>query len=312
MGFEKTLLKFITKFFNDLPGPARVVAYFIILGLVVYQVTNPEVITGRVVMKDSDGGEIHYRGRDMMTDYAGHILKFRTNEDGIWVIPAPVISTNVRVDLAPFLGLEDEQSWHDVDIGTTDYWFKDVVKIILSDKDPKISVEPRFSSLEEFTSKITQFAEGISGQRAYAGMLGRSRKGAPVPTGEISPLPWKKVDPEKIDKIKGTVREIISNTTGLSKAEIVDDFKLRRNPDLSFISRVKIIDSLDKTLQFRIPDEHWNDLNNVGELSRYILDRKNIYEQYKFNKADDWYTIQRQIPKQDRPVFRIQPPVPPS
>lgn len=307
MGLEAKLLGVLTKFFKDVDPRIRGFAYIVLLLLFVFLVTRPDVITGRVVMEAADGGYYPYPGQAVHTTYAKHYLKFKTNDDGFWVIPAPNWSTTVEIDLAEFLGIKGELRMHTVKIGGTDHWFRDEVKIVLSDKEPKIRIESRFAAFKGFTSKVTQFAEQLFSKRAYAGSLGSvSGYGGLSRTEEPRTLPWQKEDAAKLMAIGQQVRNAISRVTEVPSDEIADDFTFRDNPELRFIQRVKIIGALEKKFQFRIPYEHWNDLKNVGELTKYILDRKNIYDQYNLDKSQYWYDIRRQIPEKERPVYKKQ------
>lgn len=327
MGLEAKLLGVLTKFFKDVDPRIRGFAYVVLLLLFVFLVTRPDVISGRVVMEDKDGANWPYPGQAVHTTYAQHYLKFRTNDDGFWVIPAPIWSTDIEIDLAEFLNVKGELRMRTVEIGAIDYWFRDEVKIILSDKKPIIRIEPRFAAIKGFSSKVTQFAEQLFSKRAYAGSLGPASR-SPVaqqleeavfppeapgfpgiiepaaPTGEPRTLPWQKEDIAKSMAIGIEVRNAINRVTKLPSEEITDDFMFRDHPEFSFRQRVKVINTLEKEFQFRIPYEHWNDLKNVGELTKYILDRKNIYDQYNLDKSQNWYDIRRQIPEKERPVYK--------
>lgn len=327
MGLELKLLEFLTKFFKDVNPRIRGFAYVVLLLLFVFLVTRPDVISGRVVMEDADGSNWPYPGQAVHTTYAQHYLKFRTNDDGFWVIPAPNWSTDIEINLAAFLGIKDESRMRTVKIGAADHWFRDEVKIILSDKEPIIRIEPRFATIKGFSSKVTQFAKQLFDKRAYAGSLGPpSPSPAASPIAGPSPLPggpgsgsiiepgapaeetrippWQKEDAVKSRAIGKEVRNVVSRVTNLPFDVITDDFIFANHPDIGFRQLVKVIIALEKKFQFRIPYEHWNELENVGEMTKYILDRKNINDQYNLDKSQDWYSIQKQIPENERPVYK--------
>lgn len=303
----ETLLKFINENFKRMPRKVQIGVYIFIVLLFGYGYVAPHVITGRIVMKDSSGGEVNYRGQAMMVDFAGHTIKSFTNEDGTWVIPAPFKSINVRFDLAPFLGLEDRQSWHEITIGMTDFWFRDVVKVVLSDNPPIIEVEPRFAVIDSAIDYFSRSARDRFTNRAYAGMLqknpGLSSGWAVAPAGQ-PPTSWKKHARTKAQKTKRAIQKIVSGITGIPSPAIADGFKLRRNPKLNFRKRVQIISGVEKQFGFRIPDEHWRSIKSVGELTTYVLDRQKIYQQFEVKKIPDWYKYLRQIPERERPVYK--------
>lgn len=302
-----SLLKFINDNFRRMPRTVQVGVYIFIVLLFGYGYVAPHVITGRIVMKDSSGGEVHYRGQELSVDFAGHTLKSRTNEDGIWIIPAPFQSIRVRFDLAPFLGLEDQQSWHEITIGITDFWFRDVVKVVLSDNPPIIDVEPRFAAIDSAVDNFSRIARDLFANRAYAGMLQKnpgSPRGRAVAPVARPPTLWKKHARTEAQKTRRAIQNIISGITGIPSQAIADGFKLRRNPSLNFRKRVQIISRVEKQFGFRIPDEHWMSIKSVGELTTYVLDREKIYRQFKVEKNPDWYKYLRQIPRQERPIYK--------
>jgi acyl carrier protein len=296
MLIEQKLLGLIAKFFNEMPPSVRVLTYLVIVFLFAYGTIQPHTVTGRIVVKDPRGREIHYRGQEIMADFGDKPMKHRTNEDGIFVVPAPRVGTlKIRVDLAP-LDPNGEEDWRPVTIGPGDYWLKDIVELVYSKKNRKLKIAGNPSE-----PATTQIVQGLFGRSAHAGMITKK-----IREGRTGDAPWtKSKDPELAKKVRRRIALIVGEIVGKAPSTIGDNFPFRpRAREISFFDLLVVIDDVEKAFKIKIPDDHWKALRNVGELSAYVVKRINISDHYKIKRSENWRKVQRSIPKQDRPVFK--------
>ena len=295
MLIEQKLLGLIAKFFNEMPPSVRVLTYLVILFVFAYGTIQPHTVTGRIIVKDPRGREVHYRGQEIMADFGDTPMKFRTNEDGIFVVPAPRMGAlNIRVDLAP-LNPRGEEDWRPVSIGPENYWLKDIVELVYSKKEGKLEIA---GNRPELTT--TQILQVRFGRSASAGMIRKTSRGS-----RTDDAPWSKSkDPNLVKKVRSKIANIVGNVIGEAPATISDSFSFRpRARTISFFDLLFVIEDVEKAFKIKIPDDHWKALRNVGELSAYVVKRINIYDHYKIDRSKDWRKIRPLIPKKDRPIF---------
>ncbi len=321
------ILEAIKKFFDRMPLPVQVGAFVVMLALLIYVIVYPNVISGELLAKKGDVTR-KFRGTDVEVPYGGHLFVQTTDNRGRWVVPAPKIPK--AISLRVNVGSPDAPEWESVTIESSAYVLGGFVSITWNYDDRTFAIA-ELVTLGSLSPKIAQALDGtIIGTANAGGLRGQQqlpisvpvgggdippRPGIPAPEVEVRPAPdWKMEDVEKLSRINDIVHGVIGKTLGISPAEVGENYPLRFNPELDYIDRIGIADDLEKSFGLVIPDRHWQGINTVGEMSQYILDRKNLEEQKpelkKLPPTGSWYEIQKQFTGKNKPVFQIAPPKP--
>ncbi len=317
----KTILEAIKPYFDRMPLPVQVGAFVVMLALLIYVIVYPNVISGELLVKKGD--VIHkFRGTDVEVPYGGHLFVQRTDNRGRWVVPAPKIPK--AISLRVNVGSPDAPEWESIMIESSAYVLGGFVSITWN-HDDRTFATAELARLESLSPKIAQALDGSITGTAYAGSLrgGQqlpgwdipTRPGIPAPEVEVGPVPdWMKEDFERLSQINNIVRGVIGKNLGISPDVVGENYPLRFNPELDYIDRIGIADDLEKSFDLVIPDRHWQGINTVGEMSQYILDRKNLEERNpelkKLPPTGSWYEIQKQFEGKDKPVYESAPPSP--
>lgn len=127
-----------------------------------------------------------------------------------------------------------------------------------------------------------------------------TRPTAPV----VSPRPAMKVS------ITNDVRAIIAEELGLSLQDVTVRFPFSGKRGPSYIKKLSIIEALEKHFTVKIPDEHWQALQNPAEIATYIQDRLTLKKLPDISQqaqqaldSYDWPAVQQALPEQ-RPAFK--------
>ncbi len=323
----EAILETTKKFFDRMPLPVQVGAFFVMLALLIYVIVYPNVISGELLAKKGDVTR-KFRGTDVEVPYGGHLFVQTTDNRGRWVVPAPKIPK--AISLRVNVGSPDAPEWESVTIESSAYVFGGFVSITWNYDKRTFSIA-ELVRLESLSPKIAKALDGTIIGTAYAGRLRGKQQlpiSVPVGGGDIPPRPgisapevevglapdWKKKDVEKLSQINDIVHGVIGKILGISPDEVGENYPLRLNPKLDYIDRIGIVDDLEKSFDLVIPDRHWQGINIVGEMSQYILDRKNLEERNpelkKLPPTGSWYEIQKQFKGKNKPVFQIAPPKP--
>jgi acyl carrier protein len=112
-------------------------------------------------------------------------------------------------------------------------------------------------------------------------------------------------DPATSKRVEETVLKTVSAVTGKDVRQITLKSPLTGTSAPSFVQRIEIVRRLESEFGLKIPDEHWNYLNTVGELVDYVQKRQLLSQ--KVQAAP----IQPSIPTtnipsgvQQRPIFK--------
>ena len=327
---------FLISKFSVVPPWLRNISYLVVLFLMAYLVLAPRVITGQVVALTDKGGWVAYPGTDIQTHVQGHVMRFMTNESGRWSIP---VFNRLPGSTMLQVYHQDEHAWYDVKVKFLDLWRADF-RIVIARKQPLVRLElvSRTPSIPGFGTMFAAMREWIV-PSATAGALVKRRKirpkkekkikfrggirgkGAGVKSttqGEKSRAP-KNVpaasQPVSVDKIAAVISDedlqsikiSISKVVEIPPSEITLSSPFSGADGLSYLNRIQVIESLERTHNLKIPDRHWKQIETVGELAGYLADRRKLEEIFpeikKIDSKADWFRIQRAIPKEERPYF---------
>lgn len=282
---------FLIKNFAKMPLTVRVSTYLFLLFLYAYLLLVPRFINGELLVQSASGGFIPYRSGEIRMVVEGRVFKFKANEDGVW--SAPIVS---RLPHTVKMGVYvvDADAFLDMEFKWSQLWTRDLFRIIISGEPPTVKIASVNSSTPSriflaFTRLLT-----LQPASAWAGRL-------ELPA-DLSSI---RVDRAASKRVEETVIKTVSTVTGKDVRQITLKSPLTGASAPSFVQRIEIIRRLESEFHFKIPDEHWNYLNTVGELVDYIQKRQLLSE--KAQTAP----IQPSIPTtnipsgvQQRPIFK--------
>jgi hypothetical protein len=283
------LEKFIADKFNQMPMPVRIFTYLFILFLFAYLMLVPKFINGEFFYKSEHGGTIPCRGGDIKMFVDGRCFKFKANEDGYWSIP---IVSKLPVPVQARFYHIDADEWFPVTFTPGNYWLSNFFKVEISDTPPKIILISQKSTFDSIKLALRNILN-LQSSTALAGML-------KLPS-DIDSDQLDGIDQESVSDV---VIDIIIKNTEISRDELRREFPFPSR--LKYRQIISIIFEIEKKFKLRIPDEHWNYLNNIGELIDYVTNRVIIT---KSKKYEDYYKSGSMpvYPSPDtinRPVFK--------
>ena len=291
------LLNILEKGFGKLPPWARVIVYFFILFFLSYLLMAPRYITGQVVAKTRHGGYVPYRGVNLQTRIGGPTMKYQTNDDGDWAIP--VISALPGGQIVIQVYHVDAGSWFDVEIPWEDTWrslLGESFRITIGNEPPAITI----AVLTNRNSQVVQHFVDAVIESAQAGQL-------------ILPKSMtEKADPIAIAADKKEIMKSVSQSyrEAVGKPGIMPSpqWRIDQQSKLTYVERIQLIEKLEKQHQLAIPDEHWQSIATLGELTDYIVKRKVLEkadpERYKIQSGGDWANIDTALPAEQRPQYK--------
>lgn len=289
------LLNILEEGFGNLPTPARVIAYFIILALVVFLMVAPRYISGQVVAETRDGGYVPYRGVDLQTRIGGPTMKYKTNGDGDWAIP--VVSSIPGGNIIVQVFHEDAGSWFDVPVPWSSTWRSlrgESFRITIKNDPPSVAIAAQESG------------QGTLFNRLASGVFPAATAGRLILPEEIA----EKSPPGVVDMavIETTVIEAFREVVGDPSINPTLDWKINRQSELSYVERIQLIESLEKKFKLSIPDEHWQSMTTLAELADYLNKRKILEaadpEKYKIQPSRGLADIDTKLPIEQRPSFK--------
>lgn len=290
------LLKIIENGFSSLPTPARVVAYFIILALMVYLMVAPRYITGQVVAKARNGGYVAYRGVDLQTRIGGPTMKYKTNGDGDWAIP--VVSSIPGGTITVQVFHEDAASWFDVPITWSNTWRAlrgETFRITIENNPPNVTIATLQTQKNTFVDTIAN---------AIFPTATAARLSLPQEVIEHSSIPnhTQRADIEK--SVIDAYREVVGDPA----IHPTLDWKINKQSDLTYVDRIQLIENLEKKYDLIIPDEHWQSMMDLNELADYLAKRKILEkidpQKYKIQPSKGWADLDTTLPAEQRPSFK--------
>lgn len=286
-------LGLLSKKFSEMPLWVQVTTYLVLLALYVYLLLCPRFINGQMVAKTGRGGFIPYRGVDLQTSVEGRVLKFKTNESGFWSVPVVArLPGSIRLQVYH----EDEEAWHEVKLSAGAIWKKDDFRLEIMDQEPWVRIE-RIARLKEGGAEgvnAVSWADKIFGQ-AYAAELKIPKAAAVQAAGRVDQ-----------EEVRQRVFEIIANVSQ-SNTPIKNDYPLSGKKGLSYVKRIKLIESIEQKMGLKIPDEHWREIATAGQLADYVYKRKALEAYnphiYGEDKSVSWPEMNQKASPEQRPVF---------
>jgi len=317
------LEKILFENFRQMPMPVRIFVYLFLLFVFTYLLLLPRFIEGKLVYKSALGGEHPYRGADLQMRVAGRTIKFKSDEDGYW--SAPVLSRiPEKVDIE--LHHSDQDTWSTLTFDAREIW-----RLSLSDKVFKYEVSSNplgvkrvmFAGHDQSLEKGKRTDFGLltifKPATALAGALEIPRSPQPslgIPMPRLTPpvptpvLPCSTGSQERLmPGVKEAVYSALSRF--VPEGQISPELSLSA-PSTSYFQRIDIITMLENKYKLRIPDEHWTNLNTVGELVQYMNTRlilQNELKQKGLKQTEqdtpNWQAIQQMYAKdkKERPKF---------
>lgn len=224
-----------------------------------YLLLVPRFINGQLVVQGPRGGEIPYRGGDLIMHVDGRVLKYKVNEDGYWSIPI-VSQLPHKINLQVYN--VDAGSWFPVEFKWTSAWVSRSFKLIINPSGVEIASNIPGNAL---SSKILTALGQLITFETHDALAG----GLQLPHELQNSLTTPEARVEK-EQITRDVIKAINEVTNRNMADITPIFPLNGVGAPKYVERIVIIQILERKFRFSIPDEHWNYLNTVEELADYI------------------------------------------
>lgn len=287
--------KFLFQQFPKMPQPVRVLTYLVMLVLFSYLLLIPKFIDGHIkVFVPSAGAMKDYRGAQLRMAVDGRIYKYCANEDGFWSLP--VISKLPNAVVFEIYD-KDKDEWHKLELSFLQVWQKGPYEIEVRDKPPFVSIAHRSkSSLVSHLYYVMNDLFSFFSRDALAGMLY-------LPSSKLSSS---LSDNEKTE-IQEKVLRIISKSLNKPLRKISMNTPLTGQGAPSNSEKILFISELENAFTLKIPDEHWQAFETVGQVVDYI--KKRIILQKNSNNKNsnagkDWEAIKNSYPTKSRPAYK--------
>lgn len=285
--------QYLLKNFMKLPLWARVISYFVVLGLFVYLALAPRFVNGDVVA-EKNGAVRPYRGVEIKTSVEGRTLKFRTNEEGVWSIP---LISRFPADVRVAVKHVDSDEWLEVVLSRADIWggWSPTFRITIDESPPKATV--RVVDANRFETLVDRALVAMVTGAVYAGEL-------------VLPSNMQTIrdDPTLKKTVDESVYRAIATSHGRPTSGPIKDLPLIGAGAPSYVDRIDIIRTLEDQFKILIPDEHWQSMSSSRELAEYIYRRKLLERsnpsRYQIKQSYDWTKIENTAPSDERPKFR--------
>jgi acyl carrier protein len=281
---------FLVKNFARMPLAVRIATYVFILFLYAYLLLVPRFINGELVVENKPGQYIPYRSGELKMIAEGHVFKFKANEEGVW--SAPIVS-RLPHTVKMSVYVVDADAYLDVEFKWRQLWTRDLFRVIVSENPPAVKVVASLGSrpiASVSLAALLQKIPTIAPNRAWAGNL-------QLPSN----LSSTRIDPAESKRVREKVIQTVAAVTGKDIRRISLDSPLTGASAPTFVQRIEIIQRLEREFQIKIPDEHWNYINTVGELVDYV-EKRQLLEKKGGSVAAQPSTPARNI--QQRPVFK--------
>jgi acyl carrier protein len=219
----------------------------------------------------------------------GRVFKFKVNEDGVW--SAPIISRlphTVRMGVY----LVDADAFADVEFKWTELWTRDLFRVVVSGEPPNVRVASVSAGNSIPFKFLSVIARPFSSSTVWAGRL------------ELPPnLSSLKVEASVSNQIRDKVFRTVAEVMGKDVRQVSLKSPFSGSSAPTFVQKIEIIQKLEREFRFKIPDEHWNYLNTVGELVDYVQKRQLL------NTKGGSIPVQRSIPTKSKDPVIPQSPV---
>ena len=283
--------------FKKMPLPVRVFTYLFVLFLFAYLLLVPRFINGAMEVVSKSGGRKPYRAGELHMHVEGRVFKFKVNEEGYWSVPiVSLLPHPVQIKVHHV----DADEWFPVDFKWSELWTRDLFQVTITNDPPGVKLLSANTAGAAFLFRALASLRGWVGTNPPAVLAGEL---------QISPKLSVPGDPGMLRMVETEVVRTVSDVTRRNIREIGPTFPLTGASAPRYSERIEIIDTLERKFKLRIPDEHWNYLNNVGELVDYIQKRE-LYRRSSPRKEPEGSPrepLERERLKPvepDRPIFK--------
>ena len=260
--------------FSQMPLWVRIITYLLFVILYVYLLISPKVLGGTIRIITNDG-EGPYLGQPILYHIEDRSLKVYTNEDGEWSIPiANPLSTNIRIEIFN----KESKKYISYTANLKEIWLERHIGLLLN--DGKLLKQ---AYIRENRNTKNRFANILFGNRLYAQVFN-------VPNfirETIKPLKTK-------EQLISEVCEIFSGLAIIPTEKINKSTEVFDEKNITVNNQFILYSKITKIYNLSIPNEQWDMLKTINDLSEYI------YERLLFNQ----YLIDKKIPI--TPSFRDQ------
>jgi acyl carrier protein len=287
--------KWIFQVFPKMPRAVRVFTYLVILALFVYLVLIPRFVDGQLVVKEAGtGGMLPYRGADLQIQVDGRPYKFRTNEDGFFSIP---VISRLPEGLEVQIFHADKQLWFPLELSTAEIWVRKRHRI-------EVLIEKPFVRLAR-TGEEPGTAHVIAGLLEW---LASPALAQSIYLPKSSKAQEARLASAEKTAIQSTVESTYAKVAGKASVDVGPASPLTDGDrGLTYLQRIQLVTSLERTYGLTIPDEHWQPMTSVGQLVDYLEKRKQIEQALPSQDKSavrSWPQIQQSFPIEDRPVYK--------
>jgi acyl carrier protein len=275
--------EFLKALIDKVPVPVRVVAFLVVLMASVYLTLLPQFVNGYVYFKDGNGGKRAYRGGEIVVSVDGHVYKYLINEDGYFSVP---MISKLPKDIR--LGFIHQDTGGRFDILVP---FKRVASLEELHFEVN-SAPPSFNLLAARPTgrdAVLAFLEkwtGVSG--AFAAELRLPEGANPISTAQAG-------------EIRKDVLTIVSRESAKPMDQLRPSTEFTWGNGFPYITKIRIVDSLEAKYHFQIPDSHWQAFRTVDDVVDYTQKRV-VLDTYKPSAGKSWPQYQNDVSKES-PLF---------
>jgi acyl carrier protein len=257
----------------SLPKTARVIAYFLILGLYIYLTLTPSFIWGECFIKNADGSVTPFRAGIVYCVIEGRSIKGQINEEGIWSVP---IVSKLPGKITVYFECDNKK--YPLTF-TSSVFSKHEYKVYVTESPLRFQIAQ--SKQSNPLQMAAMFCKGLlrclSPGEAFAQTskkIAKSIKIAPVPP----PRP-----PQ--DELAEKVYKTIARTLEINPSQVTSTMSLRRAADyaqiksemaITQVKRIRLVEDLQRTFGIRISDTEWSLVNTVSDAEQIIRQKTNM------------------------------------
>lgn len=277
--------KIVMSTINAMPRWVRIVAFFVALAVATYLALIPQFVSGFVFFKDEAGGKWAYRGGEIVVSVGGRDYKYTVNENGYFSVP---MISKLPQDLRLGFIHKDTGGRYDVIVP-----FKKMATAIDLDFEVK-SAPPSVILVAE--------ADGPGlVERVASRMIAR---GFPELVAAELQLPdnVQAIPKPAAAEVKKEIVDIVAREANKPAESLKATTEFTWANGFPYIVKIRVVDTIEKTYGFRIPDDHWQSFRSVGEVVDYTQKRIAL-DKVNPSKGISWPEYQNKVQSQGGPLF---------
>lgn len=278
--------KIVVNAWDELPRWAQITAFFVALFVSLYLTLIPQFVNGYVYFKDEEGGMHGYRGHQVIVAIGGRDYKYTANENGYFSVP---LISKLPESLRLGFVHPDTGGRYDIIIP--------FARMMTDDQlDFEVKSNPRSVVLTENVADLPGGFRVSQWVRSLPDLI-------PVHAAELRlPDDVRPIAESEAVQVNDRVLSIISNASGKPLSSLSDRTELTLTNGFSSMVKIRVVDAIEKTYRFKIPDEHWQSFRSVGEVVDYTRKRLALE---KVSPSDDlnWASYQNRVRPNGEPLF---------